>query len=109
MTRKQIEMAESKLDIFNLTEDEERTYQELRCREMINSIMIYHNIKSPYNETTHEFDKYLNTYVSSLGAERVLELVREQQADFAKAEVQVGVYTDHEGCTYNSCKWNDDD
>lgn len=80
---------------------------------MINSIMVYGTINSPYNEKTGEFDKYLLDYVKGndfycLGAERVLELIHEQQEDFKKAKVKFVVYIDDEDCVYNSCTWADD-
>lgn len=86
-------------------------YKELRCREMINSIMIYHGADAPYNEKTGEFNRYLDMYVNgyyNIGPERVRKLIEEQKADFAKAKVTENVYTDHEGCTYNTCIWGDE-
>lgn len=39
---------------------------------------------------------------------RAIEIALEQKADFAKAKVSYGVYTDCEGCSYNSVKWHDE-
>lgn len=115
MTEKQIKASLDALPRFaDRTQEQNHIEKELRCREMINSIMIYGNINSPYNEVTDTFAHYLMEYVQSnndfyhLGKERVLELIREQQADFAKAKVTRGAYTDFEGCTYNSCVWEDE-
>ena len=115
MTSKQINEAWNELPPYKeRTPMQHHLSKVLRCREMINSIMVYGNINSPYDEETDTFDRYLAKYVESndkyyhLGKKRVLELIREQQADFAKAVVKSGVYTDHEGCTYNSCVWADE-
>ena len=114
MTNKQIRAAKDSLPrLRDMNEEQEKIYRELSCREMINSIMIYGNINSPYNEKTGKLDYYLLDYAKDsgfygIGKQRVLELVREQQADFAKANVNYGVYTDGEGCTYNSCNWGDE-
>ena len=114
MTEKQIRSAKDSLPrLGDMNEEQKRAYAELGCREMINSIMIYGNINSPYNEKTGKLDYYLRDYArdsgyNGIGKERVLELIREQQADFAKAKVNYGVYTDSEGCTYNSCTWGDE-
>lgn len=114
MTRKQISAAEQTLPPYRERSAEQVTLaKELRCRNMINSLMIYGNINSPYNEQTKEFNFYLHDYVSGdefsfLGTKRVLELVREQQEDFKKAKVKNNVYVDCEGCSYNSCTWADD-
>ncbi len=91
MTDKQIRAAKDSLPrLRDMNEEQERVYAELSCREMINSIMIYGNINSPYNEKTGELDYYLRDYAKDsgfydIGKERVLDLIREQQADFAKA------------------------
>ena len=114
MTDKQIRVAKDSLPrLMDMNKEQENVYAELSCREMINSIMIYGNINSPYNEKTGELDYYLRDYAKDsgfhgIGKQRVIELVREQQADFAKAKVNCGVYTDGEGCTYNSCTWGDE-
>jgi hypothetical protein len=114
MTEKQITALKNGLPPYKKQSDEQRLLaRELCCREMINSIMIYGDINSPYNEKTGEFDYYLHSYIdgneySHLGKERVLELVREQQEDFKHTKVRRSVYTDCEGCTYNSCTWADD-
>ena len=114
MTDKQIRAAKDSLPrLRDMNEEQERVYAELSCREMINSIMIYGNINSPYNEKEDKLDRYLEERWQERGMfyvprKRIIELVKEQQADFAKAKVNRGVYTDHEGCTYNSCTWGDE-
>ena len=90
-----------------------KEYAELSCREMINAIMIYGNVNSPYDEATDTLDRYLDEKWKKGGMffvprERIIELVKEQQTDFAKAKVTCGTYTDYEGCTYNTCVWADE-
>lgn len=115
MTDKQIKAVKDSLPrLRDMNEEQEREYAELSCREMINSIMIYGNINSPYNEKEDKLDRYLEERWQERGSmyyvprKRIIELVKEQQADFAKAVVKSGVYTDYEGCTYNSCVWADE-
>ena len=120
MTEKEIKAAMDKIPhgykAYNTaTEEQKREYAELSCREMINSIMIYGNVNSPYNEEEDKLDKYLEDRWKDKDSmfyvprQRIIELVKEQQEDFKKAIVRVGVYTDSEGCTYNSCVWGDED
>ena len=119
MTDKQIKEAKDKIPhAFNTyntaTQKQKREYAELSCREMINSIMIYGSIDSPYNEKEDKLNMYLEgrwedkKSMFYVPRERIIELVREQQKDFKKAKVTRGSYTDHEGCTYNSCIWGDE-
>jgi len=125
MTQKQIEKAKDELN-FKYYGDEVRIpanekqpwtkkdkvlMEELSCRDMINSMLIY---GSNTDEGSWAFNKYLASYYEGnvwhkalLTKERVLELVAEQNADFAKATVHHNVYEDSEGCTYNSCDWGD--
>lgn len=116
MTEKQIRNAWDALpkslgSYEKMTTEQKKEYAELSCRDMINSIMIYESIDSPYNEKEDKLDKYLEdrhkdkSSMFYVPRDRIIELVREQQEDFKKAKVIHGVYTDHEGCTYNSCIW----
>ncbi len=86
--------------------------EELSCREMINSMLIYGD---SIEKDSYGYNKYLKPYTEKgtwhdglLTEQRVNELIAEQKADFAKAKVRYGVYTDGEGCTYNSCVWADE-
>lgn len=109
MTGKQIEAAKKSLPRFNdRTTKNIRTADELSCREMINSCLIYGDPTAFYDESTGEFQEYAQSYVKDLGAKTVKRLWDEQLADFAKATVVFGVYTDCEGCCYNSCIWADE-
>ena len=106
MTDKQIQAARETLPSVYVqkTEEERKLERELFCREMINSILIYNGVKA----LDEEMDRYLLRYVKELSKERVLELIKEQVADFEKAIVKRNVYTDWEGCTYNTCLWADE-
>ena len=119
MTDKQIRKAKSELpyrlgSYDSMTTEQKREYAELSCREMINSIMIYGNINSPYNEKEDKLNMYIEDRWKDkesmfyVPRERIIELVKEQQEDFKKATVGRGCYTDFEGCTYNSCVWGDE-
>lgn len=117
MTRKQIEAAMSKIphafDTYKFaTKAQKKEYAELSCRDMINSLLVYGY--SAYNKETDEMSKYLNSFWQDKSSmfyvprKRIIALVQEQEQDFAQAEVRLGVYTDGEGCTYNSCVWADE-
>ena len=110
MTDKQIEQAKNRLPGYkNRTDAQRREFEELACREMINCCFVYGEERyNFYDPATGKFGKYAQDYVNSLGAATVIRLYEEQQADFAKAIVKRGVYTDCEGCSYNSIIWADE-
>lgn len=125
MTEKQIEAAKDALHkkyygdgcmfIDNLkqpwTKEDKILEEELSCRNMINSILIYGGTCA---KDSYQYKQYLKPYIKGdqwhkvlLSEERVDELIAEQKADFAKAEVGFAGY-DSEGCSYNYCKWADE-
>lgn len=106
MTRKEIEKAINELPIKK-TKQQEEIYKTLFCRKMINSIMIYDGIKALKDEN-NTFNKYLLSYVDTLGEEKVNQLIKEQIEDFEKAVVKYNTFTDSEGVTYNTCIWADE-
>ena len=111
MTGKQIEKAQKALPGFMkpMTQQQHRQYDELSCRNMINSCLIYGSARhSFYDPKTGQFGEYAKAYIKKLDEETVIRLYNEQAADFSKAIVKYGVYTDIEGCTYNSCIWKDE-
>lgn len=74
-------------------------YKEISCKKMINSCFCYGGIeKDGWN-----FERYISPYIKELGAE-LFEQVYEEQRDFLEdnCKVKTNVFTDHEGCTYNS-------
>ena len=111
MTKNQIEAAKKALPRMfkDMTPEQKTLSNELSCREMINSCLIYGSATGNfYDPETRQFGQYGLSYVKALGEETVVRLFNEQCEDFSKAYVVFGVYTDHEGCTYNSCVWADE-
>lgn len=118
MTDKQIKAARetlSKTSWNSYTPEQEQLRKELSCREMIISILVYRGVEGLFDKDGR-IDYYLRSYAeytsdawNYIGMERVLELIEEQKADFEKAVVLRNTYTDHEGCTYNSIIWADDE
>jgi len=126
MTEKQIEAAKDALHkkyygnecryFENLkqpwTKEDEILEEELSCRSMINSMLIYGDSTE---EGSYNYNKYLKPYTEKgtwhdglITKNRLDELIAEQKKDFEKAIVQRNVYTDSEGCSYNSCHWADE-
>lgn len=100
MTRKQMEALEKMLPSWNERNEEQRMlYEEISCREMINSCLIY---------GARFFEWYANNYIKKLWEEKVKELYEDQLKDFKQAIVKPCVYTDWEGCTYNTITWADE-
>lgn len=126
MTEKQIEAAKDALHkkyygnncrywenlIQPWTKEDEILEEELSCRSMINSMLVYGDSTE---EGSYSYDRYLKPYYEGdtwrnkglITKARVLELIEEQKADFAKAEVGFAGY-DSEGCSYNYCRWADE-
>ena len=115
MTYKQIDAARKALYRVpweKWTDEQKTLYEELSCRIMINSFLTYGGIRSFWYESPFRppYDNsYSAKYVRSLGLKRVQDLVIEQEADYAKAKVIHGTYTDSEGVTYNSVIWGDEE
>lgn len=93
-----------------ITKEDETLLEELECREMINSCLVYGD--DPFEETEkwwymHGYCKrsYMSDYEDTLGKERVRELYEEQKESLSKATIHHNVYTDNEGLTYNSVDW----
>ena len=110
MTGKQIKALRDTIrgkDWRDLTPEQRTMDTELDCREMINSCLCYGSIRDFWREN-YRGERYCDRYVRALGMTRVRELSEEQEADFAKARVLHDVFTDSEGCTYNSIVWEDD-
>ena len=90
------------------TEEDTKEYKELSFRSWCNSCLIY-GMESSLEPEELRTDKsiigktVLELYKVSL--ERALELAAEQKERFKTAKVRHSVYTDGEGCSYNSCEW----
>ena len=108
MTDKQIKEMEKTLPRWKngvppvLTPQQKILQESLSCRDMINSILCYHGTNNIMD------NPYLKKYMESLGTILVSLLVEEQIQDFSKATVLQNVYTDSEGCSYNSIIWGDE-
>lgn len=110
MTGKQIEAARKALSgsFSNMTPKQRQQYDELSCREMINSCLVYGEGYDFYDSNSGKFGPAAERHVKQLGEKTALRLFKEQVDDFSKAIVHYGVFTDDEGCTYNSCTWADE-
>lgn len=94
------------------SEEQKKVHARLWCIEMINSIIAYSYCYGfPKGFTGEDFIKaeekrhynYLEEYIQKLGRTEVAKLVEEQINDVST--VQCGVFTDDEGCSYNSIVW----
>lgn len=104
MTRKQLEAAKKALRDAKASWD---AGEELRCIEMIHSILIYNHIPEAEAFPFPRDNYYLQDYIEHLGEKRVAELWEEQVADYKQAQVGFSGY-DSEGVSYNYCKWADE-
>lgn len=121
MTRKEIERAGATLpkgwDAWkNATPEQKELYRELAWREYVNSCLAYRQFHFVISNRKLSRDIYrwgtATTYHigEELSEERAIELALEQKKDFdEKATIYSNVYTDNEGCSYNSVVWSDDE
>ena len=107
MTDKQIRAALDKEEYGTIL------YTELSCREMINSILIY---GYSIDKDSYSYERYIKPYIEGdrwhsvlLSEQRVDELIAEQKDSLSRAVIRANAYEDSEGCSYYSCKWEDDD
>lgn len=119
MTQKQIEARKNaiyfsvykggvrigKTDEF--TESQNRELEELACRDMVNSILIYHYEPTQKRIAFPKGNRYLHSYIVTLGLDLTKKLWKEQVKDFRKTMVG-NAGSDSEGCTYKCCKCADD-
>lgn len=92
-------------------EEYELRSKELDCIDMIDSILAYQGAGMTDAEAVMRMEErayynYLADYVKLFGRDKVVALIQEQidSIDY----VQYRVYTDSEGCTYNSIIWKED-
>lgn len=87
---------------------------ELSWRSYCNSCLIYgqsylieQNGKLVYKRQGWScYDYFTHNKKEIISKERALEIFNEQREDFLKnCKVHKGVYTDSEGCSYNSVDW----
>lgn len=100
MTRKQMEIIRSN----GLNDDR---YNKLSCIDMINSIICYNDCNTPEDVVFRYSGHYLDQYIREFGLNNVLDMAAEQLNDVVA--VTRNVFTDSEGCTYNSLVFRDDD
>lgn len=89
-------------------EEYELRDSELRCIDMINSILCYNCEGYTDAEKVMQYEEnsrynYLADYVELFGRDKVVALIQEQIDSIDS--VNVSVYTDSEGLTYNSINW----
>lgn len=108
MTGKEIERIAEQLPKWKngippqFTPEQNQLSEELNCRRMINSILCYSGSDNIISNI------YLKKYIDILGIKIVNQLIKEQLDDFSRAIVKKDVYTDYEGCSYNSIIWADE-
>lgn len=95
--------------IMPWSKEDEILMEELNCRDMIQSMLIY---GSSVEEGSYDFNRYLASYYDKslrkdalLSKSRVLELIKEEKEEISSAVIHRNVYTDCEGCTYNSVEY----
>lgn len=119
MTRKEIERAKATLpkgweEWKSATPEQKMLSRELAWREYVNSCLAYGQFSHVIEDCklSHELYRWGTAVTYHIGEEltipRAIELALEQKADFAKAKVYKNVYTDSEGCSYNSVVWHDE-
>lgn len=128
MTDKQIQAAKKALnekhygdgpytkdnEIVRWDKKDKTAMEELSCRDMINSILIYSGVDA-CKPGAHSYEEYLKPYTVKsmwhdglISVERLAELIEEQKADFAKAKTGWCDFTDSEGGSYKYCQWADE-
>lgn len=125
MTQKQIDELKDKLNFkyygddchipenlkMPVSKEDEKTFNELSCREMIISCLVYGSDpfqkinKYWYNHGYCE-RSYMSDYEDLFGKIRVKELYEEEKKSLSKATINKDVYIDSEGCSYNSINWD---
>lgn len=91
------------------TEEDKTEMKELSFRSWVNSCLIYGCDWKLEAEELNSYDSCIGKSTLTLyevELDRALEIVEEQKERFKAAKVNHNVYTDSEGCTYNSVNWN---
>ena len=90
-----------------MSNDEYALYKEMCMRSMIVSIYCYDGVGRLRECADGHWDSYLLDYVSFFGQARAKEILHDQTVYMVEhATIHRNVYTDSEGCTYNSIDWN---
>lgn len=85
----------------DLTPEEKEVHKRISCIEMINSIIAYHGLEMDYILS----NRYMADHLEELGLLTVMELAQAQIDEVAY--IKHDVFTDSEGCSYNSIVWKD--
>lgn len=112
MTNKQIQQLD---DVLMLLPDnhpaKKKELQRNRARSMANSCICYGNDNQFYDEETGTLGHCAEIYLDrGLNAQDLRDVFFEQKEEIAKSTIRKNVHTDHEGCSYNSiCWWDEQD
>ena len=84
-----------------LTAEEVLELEEIRCISMIHSCLVYGS------DFFNGYKNYAENYVKTLDEEKVKEIYAKEVEFFDKhATVTKDVFTDSEGCSYNSISYD---
>ena len=86
------------IDKISTFEAEKQIAAEIRMKSMMNSCFTYGSAE----KGSHNYDMYIKKYEAELGSEVFNEVYEEQMAYLSGCTIERNVYTDSEGCTYNS-------
>ena len=70
---------------------------ELSLKGMLISCFAYGGI----SKDSYHFEKYILPYQKQMSLKTFEDVYNEMEKSFEKTEIQHGVYTDSEGCSYN--------
>ena len=116
MTRKKLEELKKRTQYYGKCEDptpeQVKTWAQISCIEMVNSILAYScppwgPAQKLLKRDLNDSHSYLRDHVNELGEEQVLQIIEEQINDISY--VRRGVFTDSEGCSYNTIIWKEDE
>ena len=106
MTDKQLELLKKQSRYYgihkDLTPEEKEIHDRISCIDTINSCIAY----CSRNLDCIVRNDYMQRHVDKLGLDTVTRLAQGQLNDIVG--VKYCVYTDSEGCSYNSIVWKED-
>lgn len=74
---------------------------------MMISFFAYSGVQNISDESSWDFRRYLAQYVKTLGRRKFNAIRKDMLKTFEKATVRHAVFTDGEGCSYNSIDWGE--
>ena len=92
----------------DMTPEQRKLDNELSAVSMIHSIIAYGytegmTAEDLLNRERNSYHNYLEDHEKKLGEKRLLELIQENLDDID--HIDCGVFTDSEGCSYNSIRF----